>query len=89
MSFALYTQKVRRSGCIRFVVFVPRRFDGRLFEDLIKLWLGHSKETVIDFYAGGLQSDLAWREVWCERVGLGFGLHWATNIKPLVRAKGA
>ncbi|HEX9234112.1 MAG TPA: site-specific integrase [Candidatus Acidoferrum sp.] len=28
-------------------------------EDLTKLWLGHSKESVTDFYAGGLQNDLA------------------------------
>ena len=29
----------------------------RVPEDLTKLWLGHSKETVTDFYAGGLQKD--------------------------------
>jgi integrase len=61
----------------------------RVPEDLIKLWLGHSKESVTDFYAGGLQNDLAWRQDWCEQVGLGFGLRWATNVKPLVRAKAA
>lgn len=47
-------------------------------EDLIKLWLGHSKNSVTDFYAGGLSKDLAWRQEWCDRVGLGFsvvGLH--------------
>jgi integrase len=47
-------------------------------EDLIKLWLWHSKNSVTDFYAGGLSKDLAWRQEWCDRVGLGFsvvGLH--------------
>lgn len=34
----------------------------RVPEDLTKLWLGHSKESVTDFYAGGLQNDLAWRQ---------------------------
>jgi integrase len=43
-------------------------------EDLIKFWLGHSKTTVTDFYAGGLTKDLAWRREWCDRVGLGFQL---------------
>jgi integrase len=46
----------------------------RVPEDLIKLWLGHSKSTVTDFYAGGLSKDLAWRLEWCDRVGLGFSL---------------
>ena len=48
--------------------------------------LGHSKETVTDFYAGGLQNDLAWRQDWCERVGLGFRLQ---NGKPVARSKAA
>jgi integrase len=43
-------------------------------EDLIKLWLGHSKKTVTDRYADGLKNDLAWRREWCDRVGLGFKL---------------
>jgi integrase len=43
-------------------------------EDLIKLWLGHSKNTVTDFYAGGLSKDLAWRREWCDRVELGFSV---------------
>lgn len=46
----------------------------RVPEDLIKLWLGHSKNTVTDFYAGGLSMDLAWRQEWCDRVGLGFSV---------------
>jgi integrase len=43
-------------------------------EDLIKLWLGHAKSTVTDFYATGLAKDLAWRREWSDRVGLGFDL---------------
>jgi len=43
-------------------------------EDLTKLWLGHSKESVTDYYAGGLQKDLLWRREWCERAGLGFSV---------------
>jgi integrase len=43
-------------------------------EPLIKAWLGHAKETVTDFYAGGLQKDEAWRREWCERAGLGFSV---------------
>jgi integrase len=43
-------------------------------EELIKLWLGHSKQTVTDFYAIGLEKDEAWRREWCERAGLGFSL---------------
>ena len=46
----------------------------RVPEDLIKLWLGHSKQTMTDFYAGGLEKDEAWRREWCERAGLGFPL---------------
>jgi integrase len=46
----------------------------RVPEDLIKLWLGHSKQTVTDFYAMGLERDEAWRREWCERAGLGFHL---------------
>ena len=64
----------------------------RVPEDLTKLWLGHSKESVTDFYAGGLQNDLAWRQEWCERAGLGFslnGLHGLQNAVPLDRAKAA
>jgi integrase len=46
----------------------------RVPEDLTKLWLGHSKQTVTDFYATGLQKDEAWRREWCECAGLGFSL---------------
>jgi len=46
----------------------------RVPEDLTTLWLGHSKKTVTDLYASGLQKDEAWRREWCDRVGLGFSL---------------
>ncbi len=46
----------------------------RVPEDLIKLWLGHSKQTVTDLYARGLEKDEAWRQEWCDRAGLGFTL---------------
>lgn len=46
----------------------------RVPEDLTRLWLGHSKQTVTDLYAGGLERDEAWRREWCERAGLGFSL---------------
>ena len=46
----------------------------RVPQDLIDLWLGHSKKTVTDLYALGLEKDVAWRKEWCERAGLGFDL---------------
>jgi integrase len=55
----------------------------RIPEDLVNLWLGHSKKTVTDFYADGLKNDLAWRREWCERADLGFsinGLHGLQNV---------
>jgi len=61
----------------------------RVPEDLIGLWLGHALRTVTDLYAAGLQQDEAWRREWCERVGLGFGLRWATNPMPVQLAKAA
>jgi len=58
-------------------------------EDLTKLWLGHSKSSVTDLYAGGLSKDLAWRREWCDRVGLGFsfGLHGLQNAVTIDSAK--
>ena len=46
----------------------------RVPEDLTRLWLGHSKQSVTDLYAAGLAKDQAWRREWCERAGLGFSL---------------
>jgi len=64
----------------------------RVPEDLIGLWLGHARRTVTDLYATGLQQDRAWRHEWCERVGLGFPLEWATwatNAVPKASRKAA
>ena len=60
------SEVIRRAG-------VPR--------DIERTWLGHAKETVGDFYAGGLQNDRARRREWCDRAGLGFsfGLIGAIN----------
>ncbi len=62
---------IRRAG-------VPR--------DIERSWLGHAKETVGDFYAGGLQNDLARRQEWCTRIGLGFNLGLDGAIKTEERA---
>ena len=56
----------------------------RVPEDLITLWLGHSKQTITDFYAGGLQKDEAWRREWCERTGLGFSLVGPLGLQNVV-----
>ncbi len=52
----------------------------RVPEDLIGLWLGHARRTVTDLYASGLPQAHVWRPEWCERVGLGFGLHGLQNV---------
>ncbi|MGA8012898.1 MAG: tyrosine-type recombinase/integrase [Candidatus Acidiferrales bacterium] len=57
----------------------------RIPEDLIKLWLGHSKQTVTDFYASGLEKDEAWRREWCERAGLGFSLNGLLGLHNVVQ----
>jgi len=64
----------------------------RVPEDLTRLWLGHSKQSVTDFYAGGLEKDEAWRREWCERAGLGFslaGLLGLQNVEPINSAEAA
>lgn len=79
------TKKVGFHAFRRFRTEVLRR--ARVPEDLIKMWLGHARETVTDFYAGGLKNDSAWRREWTGRVGLGFsmngllGLHNVVNIE--------
>jgi integrase len=57
----------------------------RVPEDLIKLWLGHAKQTVTDFYAAGLEKDEAWGREWCERVGLGFTLDGLLGLQIVVQ----
>ena len=60
-------------------------------EDLTTQWLGHSKQTITDFYAGGLQKDEAWRREWCDKVGLGFviGLHGLQTVVEIDSEKAA
>ena len=58
----------------------------RVPEDLVGLWLGHTRRTVTDLYAAGLQQDRTWRREWCDRVGLGFSLirlHGLQNVVPI------
>ncbi len=59
----------------------------RVPEDLIKLWLGHSKQTVTDFYASGLEKDEAWRREWCERAGLGFSTVGLLGLQTTVQVE--
>jgi integrase len=56
----------------------------RVPEDLTRLWLGHSKDSITDFYAGGLKNDSAWRREWSERVGLGFSLNELLGLQNVV-----
>lgn len=56
----------------------------RVPEDLLKLWLGHAKESVTDFYADGIRNDAAWRREWCERAGLGFSLNGLLGLQNVV-----
>ena len=60
-------------------------------EDLTTQWLGHSKQTITDFYAGGLQKDEAWRRECCDKVGLGFviGLHGLQTVVEIDSEKAA
>jgi integrase len=64
----------------------------RVPEDLVGLWLGHTRRTVTDLYATGLHQDRVWRREWCDRVGLGFsliGLHGLQNVVAIDEAKAA
>lgn len=61
----------------------------RVPEDLTGLWLGHSKKTVTDFYASGLQKDEAWRRDWCERVGAGFSLRGLLGLQNVLQIDSA
>jgi integrase len=80
-------KKVGLHSLRRFRTETLRR--ARVPEDLIKLWLGHSKKSVTDFYAGGLQNDTAWRSEWVERAGLRFscGLQGLQNVVAIDSAK--
>jgi integrase len=68
----------------RFRTEVLRR--ERVPGDLERLWLGHAGTSVTDLYARGLAEDVAWRQQWAARAGLGFalvGLHGVTNVVPM------
>jgi integrase len=56
----------------------------RVPEDLIKLWLGHSKHNVTDLYAIGLERDEAWRREWCEKAELSFSLVGLLGLQNVV-----
>ena len=56
----------------------------RVPEDLVKLWLGHSKQTMTDLYADGLRNDAAWRREWSEHVGLGFSMNGLLGLQNAV-----
>ena len=73
----------------RFRTEVLRR--ARVPEDLIGLWLGHTRKTVTDLYADGLKNDRQWRRDWCEKAGLGFsvGLFEAINQAPPILQQAA
>jgi integrase len=84
------TKKVGLHAFRRFRAEVLRRAEAP--EDLIRMWLGHSKKSLTDFYAGGLKNDSARRKDWAERVGVGFslnGLHGLQNAVPIDSVKGA
>jgi integrase len=59
----------------------------RVPEDLIRLWLGHSKQSVTDLYASGLERDEARRWEWCERAGLGFSVVGLLGLQNVVQIK--
>jgi hypothetical protein len=64
----------------------------RVPEDIIQMWLGHSKQTVTDLSADGLKNDSAWRQEWCQRAGLGYslnGLLGLYNVAAIDAAKAA
>jgi len=88
-------RNVRRAS--GFGAHVFRRFRAEVLRragvprDIERSWMGHAKETVGDFYAGGLQNDETRRRAWCERAGLGFtfGLYWARNETQLASQQAA
>jgi len=81
---ALHTtgKKVGLHAFRRFRTETLRR--ARVPEDLTTMWLGHSKQTVTDLYASGLQKDEAWRQEWCDRVGSGFSLLGYVGLQNVV-----
>jgi len=64
----------------------------RVPEGLVRFWLGHASASVTDNYANGLREDLAWRQDWAQRIGLGFttsGLHGVTNAVKIEEVRAA
>jgi integrase len=61
----------------------------RVPEDLVRIWLGHAGTSMTDTYAKGLAADIAWRQEWANRAGLGFvfGLHGVTNVVRIHRSR--
>jgi hypothetical protein len=52
-------------------------------KDLERYWMGHASEDVGDLYSK-LKDDVAYRQEWAERVGLGFEL---VHIGPQIETK--
>ena len=78
----------KKTGCHAFRRFRTETLRrARVPEDLTKLWLGHSKSTVTDLYASGLEKDDAWRREWCERAGLGFSVDGLLGLQKVVPLK--
>ncbi len=81
------TKKTGLHAFRRFRTEVLRR--ARVPEDLVRLWLGHAKETITDLYADGLKNDSVWRKEWCERAGLGFSLAGLLGLQNVVSIEAA
>ena len=47
-----------------------------------KFWIGHANKDVTDEYAEQLKQDVEYRQVWVEKVGLGFTLG-PSNVVPM------
>lgn len=59
----------------------------RVPEDLVRLWLGHAGTSMTDTYAKGLADDVAWRQEWANRAGLGFVLDGLFGLQNVGRMK--
>ncbi len=85
------TKKVGLHAFRRFRVERLRK--ARLPEDLIRFWVGHDRDhgrkSITDLYADGLKFDLAWRQEWCDKVGLGFSLNGLRGLQNVVQIDAA
>jgi hypothetical protein len=50
-------------------------------KDLERYWMGHAPEEVGDLYSK-LKDDVAFRQEWAERAGLGFELVELVHVGP-------